>query len=368
MSGAELRVDGVDVSFADAHVLRDVTLCAAPSEVVALLGASGSGKSTLLRVIAGLVAPDRGTVTVDGVDVTTTATHRRGVGMVFQDNQLFPHRSVGENVAFGLKMQGVGRSERRTRADASLERVELGGFAGRRVTDLSGGEAKRVALARTLATDPSVVLLDEPLTGLDRELHDQLVAELARLLHTADATAVLVTHDVDEANAIADRTVALADLQDGGASMTAVVELDAAAVHDLRRRVLRDGDLDAGVDWSGDHDRTTVHLGVVDEAGSVLAVSTWLRHPCPLHPAEPAVQLRGMATEPACRGTGLGSQLLSEGLHRSSDVGLVWANARVEAITFYERHGWTATGPVFVTAETGLPHRVVTCRPPRPGS
>lgn len=218
MSGAELRVDGVDVSFDDTHVLRDITLHAAAGETVALLGASGSGKSTLLRVVAGLIAPDRGTVTIDGVDVTTTATHRRGIGMVFQDNQLFPHRSVGENVAFGLKMQRVDRNERHARVDAWLERVELGGFAERRVTELSGGEAKRVALARTLAADPSVVLLDEPLTGLDRELHDQLVAELAHLLHAADATAVLVTHDVDEANAIADRTLALADLQNGGGS------------------------------------------------------------------------------------------------------------------------------------------------------
>lgn len=215
MPGAELLVDSADVSFDDVPVLRDVTLQAMPGEIVALLGASGSGKSTLLRVVAGLVAPDRGTVTIGGVDVTSTATHRRGVGMVFQDNQLFPHRTVGENVEFGLKMQRVDRAERRSRADAWLERVQLGGFAERRVTELSGGEAKRVALARTLVAEPSVVLLDEPLTGLDRELHDQLVDELARLLHAADATAVLVTHDVDEATAIADRTVALADLQDG---------------------------------------------------------------------------------------------------------------------------------------------------------
>lgn len=218
MSGAELRVERVDVSFDDTHVLRDISLLAAPGEAVALLGASGSGKSTLLRVIAGIIAPDAGTVRIDGIDITTTPTHRRGVGMVFQDNQLFPHRSVADNVTFGLKMQGVERSERRARAEAWLERVELGGFADRRVTELSGGEAKRVALARTLAADPSVVLLDEPLTGLDRELHDQLVDELANLLRTADTTVILVTHDVDEAHAIADRTVALSDLQDGGGS------------------------------------------------------------------------------------------------------------------------------------------------------
>lgn len=147
--------------------------------------------------------------------------------------------------------------------------------------------------------------------------------------------------------------------------MTAVVELDADAVHDLRRRVLRDGDRDGELDWAGDRDPTTIHLGVVDPAGSVLAVSTWLRTPCPLHPSEPAVQLRGMATDPAHTGTGLGSMLLAEGLRRASDIGLVWANARVTAIAFYERHGWTATGPEFVTADTGLPHRLVTYRSER---
>lgn len=150
--------------------------------------------------------------------------------------------------------------------------------------------------------------------------------------------------------------------------MTAVVELVAGAVHDLRRRVLRDGDPDAVLDWAGDHDRTTIHLGVVDEAGTVLAVSTWLRNPCPTHPAEPAVQLRGMATDPAWRGTGLGSLLVSEGLRRASEVRLVWAHARVDAIPFYERQGWAATGPVFITAETGVPHRLVTYRPAPPRS
>jgi thiamine transport system ATP-binding protein len=218
MSGAELRVDGIDVSFDAVHVLRNITLRAAAGEAVALLGASGSGKSTLLRVVAGLVAPDHGTVTVDGIDITDVATHRRDIGMVFQDNQLFPHRSVADNVAFGLKMRGVDKRARRARAEEWLGRVELDGFAERSVTELSGGEAKRVALARTLAAEPSIVLLDEPLTGLDRELHDQLVIELVRLLQLADTTVVLVTHDVDEAHAIADRTLTLADLQDGGAA------------------------------------------------------------------------------------------------------------------------------------------------------
>lgn len=193
-------------------VLDDVSLSVGSGEVVALLGPSGSGKSTLLRVIAGIVAADRGRVVVHGVDVTERPTHLRGVGMVFQDNQLFPHMSVLDNVAFGPKMAGVARPERIERSTRLLRRVGLAGFEERRVTDLSGGEAKRVALARTLAAEPEVVLLDEPLTGLDRELHDRLATELGALLHDAHVTSLLVTHDQDEATTIADRTVRLAEL------------------------------------------------------------------------------------------------------------------------------------------------------------
>lgn len=207
-----IAVDNVSVSFDGQVVLDNVSIRAGRSEVVALLGRSGSGKSTLLRVIAGIVPPDAGRICIDGRDVTVVPTHRRAIGMVFQDNQLFPHRDVAANVGFGLKMAGVDASERRRRVGEWLERVGLEGFESRKVTELSGGEAKRVALARTLVTDPSVVLLDEPLTGLDRELHDDLVVDLGRLLRTSDTTAVLVTHDVDEANSIADRVVALDEL------------------------------------------------------------------------------------------------------------------------------------------------------------
>lgn len=213
MRGADVELSGISVSFDGTTVLDHVGLSVAAGEVVALLGPSGSGKSTLLRVVAGIVAPDSGMVSIDGADVTHTPTHRRGVGMVFQDNQLFPHRSTLDNVAFGLKMAGVSRADRHERAARWLTRVGLDGFGSRKVTELSGGEAKRVALARTLVTEPSVVLLDEPLTGLDRELHDQLVLELAELLHDTDATAMLVTHDLDEAAAIADRTVLLEGIQ-----------------------------------------------------------------------------------------------------------------------------------------------------------
>lgn len=207
-----LEVDDVGVAFEDLPVLDGVDLTVDATEIVGLLGPSGSGKSTLLRAIAGTIRPDRGSIAIGGRDVTTTPTHERGVGMVFQDNQLFPHRSVGENVAFGLKMRGVGRGDRRAAAATWLERVGLAGFERRRVTDLSGGEAKRVALARTLIVEPAVVLLDEPLTGLDRELHDRLAQELADLLRAGGSTALLVTHDADEAAVVCDRTVRIDEL------------------------------------------------------------------------------------------------------------------------------------------------------------
>ena len=207
-----IELDGVTVRFGDTVVLDDVSTTVADDEIVGLLGPSGSGKSTLLRVVAGVLRPDAGTVRLGGVDVTDVPTYRRDVGMVFQDDQLFPHLDVTANVAFGLKMKGVERRRREATAAAWLERVGLRGFGPRRVTELSGGEAKRVALARTLVVEPAVVLLDEPLTGLDRELHDELAAELGPLLRTAGATAILVTHDVAEADAVADRTVQLGSL------------------------------------------------------------------------------------------------------------------------------------------------------------
>jgi len=209
---AVLAVREVRVSFGSTPVLNGIDLTVADREIVALLGASGSGKSTMLRVIAGLLVPDSGTVSIDDVDITALATHRRNVGLVFQDEQLFPHRTVAENIEFGLRMQRVAKPLRAARVTELLDMVGLPGFEQRRVTDLSGGEAKRVALARTLAPKPRLVLLDEPLTGLDRDLHDQLAIDLAALLRATATTAVLVTHDRDEAAIIADRTVEMTDL------------------------------------------------------------------------------------------------------------------------------------------------------------
>jgi thiamine transport system ATP-binding protein len=209
---SDLDVTDVAVRFGDRTVLDGVDLHVGHASVVALLGSSGSGKSTLLRVIAGILAPDRGAIHIAGRDVTAVPTHRRGVGMVFQDNQLFPHRSVGENLAFGLKMAGRPKSERTATVAEWLDRIGLTGMANARATTLSGGEAKRVALARTLVPGPEVVLLDEPLTGLDADLHDRLAEDLAGLLRATATTAVLVTHDRAEADAIADHIIELSSI------------------------------------------------------------------------------------------------------------------------------------------------------------
>ena len=171
-----------------------------------MLGPSGAGKSTLLRVIAGLLRPDSGRVLLDGVDITHRPSHLRNIGMMFQDEQLFPHLDVAANIAFGPRMHRWPAAGITARVHELLEVVGLDGFGARGVDRLSGGEKKRVALARALAPRPAVLLLDEPLTGLDRELHDRLLGELGDVLRATATTAVLVTHDPDEA-AIMARTV-----------------------------------------------------------------------------------------------------------------------------------------------------------------
>ena len=207
-----LRAIGITVRFDQRLILDDVDLSIDDGEIVALLGPSGSGKSTLLRVIAGLLRSESGMIRWDEQDLTALSPHRRQIGLVFQDEQLFPHLDVAGNIGFGLRMAHVPRRRIAERTDELLHLVQLEGFGHRSIHELSGGEAKRVALARALAPSPRVLLLDEPLTGLDRELHDQLVVELAAILRSVGTTAVHVTHDVDEAKTMADRVLTMADL------------------------------------------------------------------------------------------------------------------------------------------------------------
>jgi len=187
------------------EVLRGVSLRVEPGETVALLGPSGCGKTTLLRVIAGLERPSAGAVWFDGEDVTGVVAHRRGFGMMFQDHALFPHMSVKKNVEFGLRQAGWDRARRDRRVADLLESVGLPGFGDRGIEGLSGGERQRVALARTLAPDPKMLMLDEPLGSLDRGLREQLVVELGEVLSRLEIPALYVTHDQFEAFAIADR-------------------------------------------------------------------------------------------------------------------------------------------------------------------
>jgi thiamine transport system ATP-binding protein len=207
-----LDVREVTVHYGDRQVLDRVSLSVRRGEVVALLGPSGSGKTTLLRVIAGLLRPDGGSVWIGGRDVTALAAHQRHVGLVFQDDQLFPHHDVAGNISFGLRIAKWPRDDQHARVRELLDLVGLPGFERRRVDELSGGEARRVALARSLAPRPAVLLLDEPLSGLDRELHDRLAADLAALLRATGTTALMVTHDRDEAALVADRAVQLGEL------------------------------------------------------------------------------------------------------------------------------------------------------------
>lgn len=200
-----LDVVNLTVRRGDRVVFRGARLHVEQGERVAVHGPSGCGKTTLLHAIAGLISVDTGQIVLDGVDVTATAAHRRGIGLVFQDDRLFPHFDVADNVAYSLRAQGMARHERRRHADVWLERVGLGGFAQRSIDSLSGGEAKRVALARALAASPRVVLLDEPLTGLDDSLHDHLLADLRLLFDQLQTTVVLVTHDRAQGAALAHR-------------------------------------------------------------------------------------------------------------------------------------------------------------------
>ncbi len=208
-----LELIDIHKTYENKPLLSGISFTVEAGETVCLLGASGSGKSTLLRIIAGLERPESGQVLWNGTDLASVPVHQRNFGLVFQDYALFPHLTVAENVAFGLKMQNLPPEEIKLRVTGSLEQVSLSRFADRHVTDLSGGEQQRVALARALAPRPRLLMFDEPLGALDRALRDHLLGELRGILHDSSIPAIYVTHDQEEAFAIADRIALLHDGQ-----------------------------------------------------------------------------------------------------------------------------------------------------------
>ena len=207
-----LEIKNISKTYEDKSLLANISFKVKQGETICLLGASGSGKSTLLRIIAGLESSERGLISFDGMDITFTPTHLRDFGLVFQDYALFPHLDVFDNVAFGLKARRSNwQFDLLERVDEALGLVNMKGFERRRVTELSGGEQQRVALARALAPHPRLLMFDEPLGALDRTLKEDVLNELRGILHRTKIPAIYVTHDQEEAFAIADKILLLHD-------------------------------------------------------------------------------------------------------------------------------------------------------------
>ena len=202
-----LSVEAVTRRYGNLTALSAASFSAEKGEILALLGPSGCGKTTLLNLIAGFLTPDSGRICVGGRDLTGVPPNRRDMGMVFQNYALFPHLTVAKNVAFGLEARGVKRAERAARVAEALERAGLASFGPRYPHALSGGQQQRVALARALVVRPSILLLDEPLSNLDTQLRRAMAEDVREILREADITAVLVTHDQEEALVIADRVL-----------------------------------------------------------------------------------------------------------------------------------------------------------------
>ncbi len=215
-SGPEaVTATGLKLSYGATPILKGVDITVHKGETLALLGPSGCGKTTLLRLVAGLLTPTEGSIRIGGKIVSDAANGRhvppeqRGLGMVFQDYALWPHMSIAENVAFPLEMRGVGRAERDSRVAAALDRVGLGALGGRNPGQLSGGQQQRVAIARAIVAEPDIVLFDEPLSNLDRELRETMVSEIGELVSTLGLTGLYVTHDQSEAFTLANRVAVM---------------------------------------------------------------------------------------------------------------------------------------------------------------
>ena len=210
---AAVSAHDLHLSYGPNQILRGIGFSLAPGQTLALVGPSGCGKTTLLRLVAGLLAPTRGEVAIEGRRVAGPGLflppEKRGLGMVFQDYALWPHLTVAGNVSFPLEMSGIGRAERDRRTAAALERVGLGAMAGRSPSALSGGQQQRVAIARAIVAEPRIVLFDEPLSNLDRELRETMVQELGTLIGNLGLTAIYVTHDQSEALTLADQVAVM---------------------------------------------------------------------------------------------------------------------------------------------------------------
>jgi len=210
--GANVKFDGVQKSYdGESLVVKDLNLDIAPGEFLTMLGPSGSGKTTCLMMLAGFEPPTHGEIYLDGKAIGQLPPHKRGIGMVFQNYALFPHMTVGENLAYPLKVRGKSKSEIKERVDRALGMVELGGFGGRRPAQLSGGQQQRVAVARALVFEPNLVLMDEPLGALDKQLREQMQYEIKHIHENIGVTVVYVTHDQTEALTMSDRVAVFND-------------------------------------------------------------------------------------------------------------------------------------------------------------
>ncbi|MFZ4113098.1 MAG: ABC transporter ATP-binding protein [Ilumatobacteraceae bacterium] len=204
-----LNVSNLSVAFDNTVVLNNVSFAVPTGETLAITGPSGIGKTTLLHAICGIIRTTHGTIHIDNVDISALPTHKRGIGLVSQTGDLFPTMTVSQNIEFGLRIAKISKTDRTSRVSELLEMVNLAHLAHRNVAELSGGEARRIALARALAPRPQVLLLDEPLSGLDQETHKSLMSDLARVLKQTTTTALLVTHDQIEADFLANMTFVL---------------------------------------------------------------------------------------------------------------------------------------------------------------
>ncbi len=313
-----LELDRIEVTLEGEPIVRTVSLEVGEGERVALLGPSGSGKTTILRVVAGLQRPSAGRVLVGGREITGVPPHRRGIGLVFQDAALFPHRDVAANVGFGPRVAGLASDEQARRVADALSLVGLAGAERRDVTTLSGGEAQRVALARALAPQPNMLLLDEPLGALDGPLRLRLQDDLRRLFERLSLTVVHVTHDVGEAFALGDR---VAVLREGRiAQIARPAELWAQPADEWvarflgMRNVERDGSHaivtrpeavrlvpgDGAVVTAADRDGAVVNLRVLRDDGTELdAVTTEVGHPRPGERVAVEIDPAGVVRVPA---------------------------------------------------------------------